>query len=208
MQEEKQEQQETQEDVTIPQMVEDVRTGKLSRRRLITALTALGLSAVGVGAVVAVTHHQQSAKAAPPVQRNEDEQQHIRLHDQHISNQSQGNTGALQEDYAEDAVVEDSMFSEPVVGRAAIMERKGMGMGAIPDLKISITNRVVHGNQVSAEWVATGTHKGDLPGMSATGRTFTLHGVTVTIRQQGKIVREGIYYDLHELHRQIGPNAK
>ena len=100
------------------------------------------------------------------------------------------------------------MYREPLIGRAAIMSRKGMGMAAIPDLQIKITNRVAHGNQVSAEWVATGTHNGDLPGMPATGRPFTLRGVTVTIRQNGKIVRESLYYDLHDLQRQIGPDAK
>lgn len=207
MQEEQQEKQEIQDDVTIPQMVEQVRRGKMPRRRLVAALTALGISAVGIGAVVAAAEHQQHSKAAPHVNQNEDEQHHIQLHNQHITNQSQGNTGALHNDYAEHAVVEDSMYPEALVGRKAIMERKGMGMAAIPDLKITITNRVTHGNQVSAEWVATGTHNGDLPGMPATGRLFTLRGMTVTIRQQDKIVREAIYYNLHDLHRQIGPGT-
>lgn len=208
MQEEERDKQETQEDVTIPQMVEDVRVGKMSRRRLITALTALGISAVGVGAVVAVTEHKQNSKAVPHVNQNDDKQHHIQLHNQHITHQSQGNTRALHDDYAEHAVVEDSMYPEALVGRKAIMERKGMGMAAIPDINITITNRVAHGNQISAEWVATGTHNGDLPGMPATGRPFTLRGVTVTIRQQGKIVREAIYYDLHDLRRQIGPGTR
>ncbi len=205
---EEQEKQEIQADVTVPQMVDDVRLGKMPRRRLITSLTALGLSAAGVGAVVAASEHQQHAKAVPHIQHNDDVQQHIQLHHQHITHQSQGNTEALHNDYAEHAVVEDSMFPEALVGRKAIMERKGMGMAAIPDIKITITNRLAHGNQVSAEWVATGTHHGDLPGMPATGRPFTLRGVTVTIRQQGKIVREAIYYDLHDLQRQVGPGAR
>lgn len=208
MQEEEQEKQEEQVDMTIPQMVEDVRVGRMSRRRLITALTALGISTVGVGAIVAAAAQQKSSKAIPHVQQNDNAQQHIQLHKQHIAHQSQGDTGALQNDYAEHAVVEDSMYSESLVGRRAIMERKGMGMAAIPDLQITITNRVAHGNQVSAEWVATGTHSGDLPGMPATGRPFTLRGVTVTIRQQGKIVRESLYYDLNDLKSQIGPGAR
>lgn len=195
-------------DVTIPQMVEDVRVGKMPRRRLVKALSALGISAVGVGAVVAATEHQSNSKAVPRVNQNDNIQHHIQLHDQHITHQSQGDTGALHNDYAEQAIVEDSMYPEALVGRKAIMERKGMGMAAIPDIKITITNRVAHGNQVSAEWVATGTHNGDLPGMPATGRPFILRGVTVTIRQQGKIVREAIYYDLHDLKRQIGPGAR
>lgn len=155
--------QEEQVGMTIPQMVEDVRVGRMSRRCLIIALTALGISTGGVGAIVAAAAQQQSSEAIPHVQQNDNAQQHIQLHKQHIAYQSQGDTGALHNDYAEHAVVEDSMYSESLVGRRAIMERKGMGMAAIPDLQITITNRVAHGNQVSAEWVATGTHSGDPP---------------------------------------------
>ena len=207
MQEKEKDEQETREDVTIPQMVEDVRVGRMPRRRLITVLSALGISAVGVGAVVAATEFQQNSKAVPHVNQNDNTQHHIQLHNNHITHQSRGNKKALHDDYAEHAIVEDSIYSKPLVGRNAIMERKGMGMAAIPDINITITNRVAHGNQVSAEWVATGTHNGDLPGMPATGRPFTLRGVTVTIRERDKIVREAIYYDLHDLKRQIGPEA-
>lgn len=193
---------------SIPEMVEQVRAGKMSRRKFITVLTAMGISAAGVSAIAVVAAHPSvSAPTGPAVPAGEQDSQntHLQLHQQHITHQSRGNTHALQEDYAPHAIVEDSMYAEPLVGRAAIMARKGMGMAAIPDLQINITNRVVHGNQVTAEWVATGTHTGDLPGMPATGRPFTLRGVTVTIREDGKIVRESIYYDVRELQRQLGP---
>ena len=52
-------------EATIPQMVEDVRKGKLTRRRLITTLTAMGISTVGVGAIVAASAQQQSSTPAP-----------------------------------------------------------------------------------------------------------------------------------------------
>ncbi len=193
---------------TIPEMVEDVRAGKMSRRKFVQVLSAMGISTAGVGAIAVVASRSSSSKPGSPTrsggeQHNQDT--HIQLHQQHIAHQSQGNKHALHEDYAPNAIVEDSMYSEPLVGRAAIMARKGMGMAAIPDLQINITNRVVHGNQVTAEWVATGTHNGDLPGMPTTGRPFTLRGVTVTIRHDGKIVRESIYYDVRDLQRQIGP---
>ena len=124
MQEEEQDKQDTQEapvDMDIPQRVEDVRVGKMPRRRLIRSLTALGITAVGVGAVVAVTEHQLTSQAVPHVHQHDDVQHHIQLHNQHISHQSHGNTGALQNDYAEHAVVEDSMYPEALVGRKAIM---------------------------------------------------------------------------------------
>ena len=193
---------------TIPEMVEDVRAGKMSRRKFVRVLGAMGISTAGVSAIAVVASRSSSSKPISPAVPGgvqDSQNTHLQLHQQHIAHQSQGNKHALHEDYAPNAVVEDSMYSEPLVGRSAIMARKGMGMGAIPDLQISITNRVVHRNQVTAEWVATGTHNGDLPGMPATGRPFTLRGVTVTIRHDGKIVRESIYYDVRDLHRLIGP---
>ncbi|HEX6553194.1 MAG TPA: ester cyclase [Ktedonobacteraceae bacterium] len=197
-----------QEEHSIPQMVEDVRAGKMQRRKFVKILSGMGISAAGVSAIAAVTSRSFSSKSNAPINSHESPDIHVQLHEQHITNQSQGNTDALQNDYAEHAVVEDSMYDEPFVGRAAIMARKGVGMAAILDLKIKITNRLVHANQVSAEWVATGTHTGDLPGMPATGRPFTLRGVTVSVRQDGKIVRESLYYDVNDLYRQIGPGAK
>jgi steroid delta-isomerase-like uncharacterized protein len=198
-------------EVTIPQMVDEVRGGRMTRRTLITTLTAMGISAVGIGAIVAATMQQQTpvsqpAHAAPG--SNESKQQHIQLHQQHLSKQASGDIESLQHDYAEHAVVEDGMYREPLIGRAAIMARKSTGLAAVSDFQLKITSRVVHGNQVSAEWVATGIHSGDLPGMPATGRPFTLRGITVTVREQGKIVRESIYYDLEHLRSQIGPHAR
>lgn len=193
---------------TIPQLVEEVREGKLSRRSLIKVLTGMGISAVGVGAIAAAATGQHPASTASHSLLKESEREHIQLHNTHLANQRAGNISQLRHDYADDAVVEDGMYPELLVGSDAIMSRKGTGLAAVSNFQLSITNRLVHGNQISAEWVATGIHSGDLPGMPATGRSFTLRGVTVTIRQNGKITRESIYYDLEHLRSQIGPGTK
>lgn len=195
-------------EATIPQMVDDVRTGKMTRRSLIKVLTGMGISTIGVGAIVAATVQKHTVTPASHSVLKESEREHIQLHNQHLANQQAGNTSALQHDYAEHAVVEDGMYPTPLVGRTAIMARKGTGLAAVSDFQLQITSRMVRGNQVSAEWVATGTHSGDLPGMPATGRNFTLRGITVTVRENGKIVRESIYYDLDHLQSQIGPGVR
>jgi steroid delta-isomerase-like uncharacterized protein len=110
----------------------------------------------------------------------------------------------LQNDYVENAIVEDSIHHEPFVGRSAIMGRKNVLFAATLEGKITLTNRLANGNQVTAEWVATGVHTGDLPGMPASGRPFSLTGMTVVVCEQGKIARESLYYDLADLHRQLG----
>ena len=95
------------------------------------------------------------------------------------------------------------MFAAPFVGRAAIMARKSAGFAAMPDMQIKVTNRVVHGDQLTVEWLATGTHSDDYPGLPATGRSFSIPGVTVVVRRDGKIMRESLYYDMAEVQRQL-----
>ena len=192
------------EEYTIPEMVDEVRAGTMPRRHFIRQLTLMGLSAAGVGAIVAAAASRQFT-TTPVAQGNGSEgMDHVQRHDEHLANQSQGNLDQLQNDYAEHAVVEDSMYPRPFVGRAAILARKSAGMTALPGLQITVTRRVVQGNQLTVEWLASGTHTGDYPGLAATGRAFAIPGVTVVVRQQGKIVRESLYYDMEEVRRQLG----
>ncbi len=190
-------------ETSIPQMVEELRAGKLPRRQFIRSLTAMGLTAAGATVVAAVAASRAFASKPAPVTHADESTKHIQLHQQHLAKQTQGDMGSLQNDYAPHAIVEDSMFNQPFVGRSAIMQRKSIT--ALGDLSINVTNRVVQGSQLTVEWVATGTHTTDFPGMPATGRTFSIRGVTVVIRENGKIVRESIYYDMAEVKRQIGP---
>lgn len=192
------------EEYTIPQMVEDVRTGKMPRRHFMKKLTTMGISTAGIGAIIAAVSSSSPAVATAAEHALDHPTQHLQRHDDHLAHQSRGNLPALNNDYAEHAIVEDSMHPHPFFGRAAIMGRKNMITAAASNAQITVTNRVVHGNQVTAEWVATGIHTGDLPGLPASGRPFTIRGVTVVVRHDGKIVREALYYDVAELHRQLG----
>ena len=192
------------EEYTIPEMVDEVRAGKMQRRQFMKRLTLMGISAAGVGAIAAAAASSQFATKSVPQGNLQDAVDHLQRHDEHLANQSQGNVDQLYNDSAEHAVVEDSMYPHPFVGRSAIMSRKSAGIAAIPRLKINVTNRIVHGNQLTVEWVASGTHSGDYPGIAATGRSFSIPGVTVVVRQNGKIVRESLYYDMQEVRRQLG----
>lgn len=192
---------------SIPEMVEKVREGKMDRRKLIKTLTLMGISATGAGAIAAVAARQIAANFTQQSHGDSNPQKHLQQHDQHLAHQSTGDIQQLHHDYHEDAIVEDSMYPHPFVGRTAIMTRKSAGFTAMPNLKIAVTNRVAHGDQLSVEWVATGTHTSDYPGLPATGRSFSIPGVTVVVRRHGKIVRESLYYDMLEVQRQLGKKS-
>lgn len=194
----------SEEEQTIPELVDDTRAGKLSRRQLIKRLTIMGVSAAGAGAIAAVALRQLHSHGSQAIPGDDNAQQQIQQHQQHMAKQATGNIQQLHHDYHEDAIVEDSMFPQPFVGREAILARKGAGFASMPDLKITPTNRIVKGNQLTVEWVASGTHVRDYPGLPATGRSFSIHGVTVVVRRDGKIARESLYYDMAEVQRQLG----
>jgi steroid delta-isomerase-like uncharacterized protein len=164
----------------------------------------MGISTAGIGAIVAATSAPSKSTAISHVNARESVARHTQLHNQHLANQASGNMDALQNDYAEGAVVEDSMHREAFVGKDAIMARKNMITAAASNADITVINRIVSGNQVTAEWIATGIHTGDLPGLPASDLPFSIRGVTVVIRENDKIVREALYYDVAELHRQLG----
>jgi steroid delta-isomerase-like uncharacterized protein len=190
------------EDFTLPQMVDEVRAGTMDRRDFMKKLTTMGITTVGISAIVASI----STSSASAIETRTDGQavQHLQHHDNHLRHQARGNLHELNQDYAENAIVEDSMHSKPFVGRTTIMERKNIITSAASEAKITITNRIVTGNQVTAEWIATGIHTGELPGLPASGRPFSIHGVTVVVRHEGKIVREALYYDVNKLYQQLG----
>ncbi len=188
---------------TIPQLVDNVRTGKMSDSQLVQTLTAMGISASGAR-IIADASQTTPATPIPRMDVQQDEALQLQLHNRHLEARNAHDVSALQNDYAEDAIVEGSMFPEPFVGRAASAARIAAEMVAFPDLRVQMTNRVVHGNQVTVEWVATGTHTGDFPGFPASGRSFSIPGVTVVIRERGKIVRESLYYDMEVVRREFG----
>jgi len=190
------------EDFTLPQMVDEVRAGTMDRRDFMKKLTIMGITTVGISAIVASI--STSSDSAIETITDGQAVQHLQHHDNHLRHQARGNLHELNQDYAENAIVEDSMHSKPFVGRTAIMERKNIITSAASEAKITITNRIVTGNQVTAEWIATGVHTGELPGLPASGRPFSIHGVTVVVRHEGKIVREALYYDVTKLYQQLG----
>ncbi len=180
---------------SVEQLVAAARARKLSRRKLIAALSALGVTGAGAAAIAAV------ARASAP--QAAQQRQHLLQHDQHVAHQTRGATRPMMQDYHQDAVVEDPLFSAPFVGLEAIERRFTAEVAAVPDRALTITNRFFAGEQLIVEWVATGTHLHDFLGFGGTGRSYRLTGVTVVTRRDGKIARESHYFDVADLRRQV-----
>jgi C-1 hydroxylase len=106
---------------------------------------------------------------------------------------------------ADDFVSESDTLPTPLRGRDGARQSMQMYIKAFPDLRFDIEQMIASGEYVVTRWHATGTHKGELMGIPATGRRGDgIHGCTVAEYRDAKAVREWVYWDVATLLRQIG----
>ncbi|WP_457965127.1 ester cyclase [Arthrobacter sp. D1-29] len=112
--------------------------------------------------------------------------------------------------YADNAVVVDPQYPEPLRGLAAIEQDAGVFTKAFPDLQFSITSILVEGRMAAGEGTISGTNTGPLPLPSgeeipATGRRLEFPMAFFSrFDEAGKIVEERRYYDLATQQEQLG----
>ena len=115
-----------------------------------------------------------------------------------------GNLGVVDELVAPGFVNHDAALPEPTIG---IEAAKASIMGyreAFPDLRLTIEQQVAEGELVTTRWSARGTHKGDLMGMSATGKQATVTGITIDRIVDGRFVESWTNWDTFGLMQQLG----
>ncbi|GMQ82167.1 MAG: hypothetical protein BMS9Abin05_1611 [Rhodothermia bacterium] len=70
----------------------------------------------------------------------------------------------------------------------------------MPDFHVSIEDTVVGEDKSALFWRATGTHTGTTEALPATGRSFTVDGITFQTYSGGKLIEERVAFDnLHWL---------
>lgn len=73
-----------------------------------------------------------------------------------------------------------------------------------PDVNFEPKSSFISGNWYCAEWVWTGTYKGNAPGLPATGKKVSIRGVSVGELKEGKIKRNSDYYNRMDFFQQLG----
>jgi len=79
-----------------------------------------------------------------------------------------------------------------------------MYTNAFPDLNLEIQQINVAGNTVVTEFIARGTHRGELMGISPTNRQVRVPVCNITEFRDGKVYAEREYYDTMFLMQQLG----
>jgi steroid delta-isomerase-like uncharacterized protein len=110
----------------------------------------------------------------------------------------------------DELVAPNATFHDPSVPDGKFTGPEGMKRfvqiyrGAFPDVHLTVNDQIAEGDEVCTRWTATGTHKGDLMGIAATGKSATVTGVDIDRYQDGKVVEAWASYDMLGLLQQVG----
>ena len=89
--------------------------------------------------------------------------------------------------------------------REEFIERVMYSRNAFPDLRFDIQEMVAEDCRVVAFWLMSGTHKGDLHNLPATGKSFTISGITIyDFDGNGKVCGHTQSYDRLSFMMQMG----
>jgi steroid delta-isomerase-like uncharacterized protein len=107
--------------------------------------------------------------------------------------------------FTDDAVYEDTGAGEVARGRAAIRAHVSRVHSAFPDLAFELV-RAAHGEDFTAgEWRSRMTHRGEIDGLTPTGRVVESAGVDVaTLDGSDRIAHLASYYDGASIMRDLG----
>ncbi|MBY0273820.1 ester cyclase [Candidatus Binatia bacterium] len=110
--------------------------------------------------------------------------------------------------FAEDAVLREAGSPDVLRGRAAIRERALALLTAFPDFHLERVDLLIDGERHADRWIMTGTHRGPLFGIPATGRSVRVEGATFTRMGPHGLVVEDIHFaDMAGLLAQLGVSA-
>ena len=114
---------------------------------------------------------------------------------------------ALADELIGEGIVFRGSLGLGVRGREDFKEYMRAVRRAFPDFHNGVEELVAEGDQVVARLTYTGTHRGDLFGIAATGRRVTYAGVAIFRIVEGRIAEGWVLGDLRELARQLSDGA-
>jgi steroid delta-isomerase-like uncharacterized protein len=120
-----------------------------------------------------------------------------------VDSLNNGPPSALEEFIAADYVYHNPALPD-VKDFATLRQFNAMTGAAFPDLHFTIEDLIAEGDKIVYRYSATGTHKGTLSGIEATGKTVTITGMVISRIVNGKIQEDWEQTDMLGLMQQLG----
>lgn len=114
------------------------------------------------------------------------------------------NLAAIDELVAVDYVHHDPQTPKFSDGREGYRQLVAYYLNAFPDSHFTVDQEIQEGDTVVTRWTVRGTHKGDLPTLPASGKTFSVTGISVARLQDGKFRESWNNWDALGLVQQLG----
>ncbi len=106
--------------------------------------------------------------------------------------------------YTDDCVYEDVVFDKVIHGKEELRAYFKDALDGFPDFKFDLKPVVASKDHLCMEWIMSGTQTGNRPNLPATGKSFSVRGVSVCGLKDGKIQHNSDYYDGATFLRQLG----
>jgi steroid delta-isomerase-like uncharacterized protein len=105
----------------------------------------------------------------------------------------------------EDVHYEDPLTPTPLESPAAIGAHAQRLWAGFPDARVERTGaRLTDGEHVAAPMKLIATHRGDLGGLTPTGRFVVVHGVAYCRLRDGKLHRVRVFFDVWDAAVELG----
>lgn len=106
--------------------------------------------------------------------------------------------------FTDDCVYEDVTMGAVNHGKDELRAFAAAIFEAIPDFAIELSSSHAEERGAAMEWTMSGTHAGDLPGLPATGQSFSVRGATILALTPEGISRCADYWDKATFAAQVG----
>lgn len=104
----------------------------------------------------------------------------------------------------DDVIIEDVAWGLVMKGKDGVRKGYTDFVKAVPDFKLEPKSWILADNAFAVELIFSGTHKGDFPGLPATGKKFSVRGCSYGEVENGKVKGRRDYWDSASMLRQIG----
>lgn len=91
--------------------------------------------------------------------------------------------------FADDCLYEDIPTGAVNRGKDALRTFARFFFSVAPDFKIELSHRLETDRWAAGEWTMSGTQRGDMPNLPATGKSFSIRGASILEIEHGKIRR-------------------
>ncbi len=106
--------------------------------------------------------------------------------------------------YTDDCIYEDVAAGQVNHGKEELKAFLQEMFDMSPDVKFELKSVFSTGDWAASEWVMTGTHAGNTPGLPATGKIFSIRGASIHQLRNGKMSGQSDYWNLMSFLQQVG----